>query len=104
MVKRTETIDAVITDVHLPGMSGLQATARIKAMAPVTQVVIAYTIEGVFGRDDRVKDGLRKLGVDDAARDGIDPNSRPGELLDCDEYRYLQSQRGRAGRLPADVA
>ena len=30
----------VIMDLDLPGMSGLQATARIKAMIPATQVVI----------------------------------------------------------------
>jgi DNA-binding NarL/FixJ family response regulator len=30
----------VVMDIDLPGMSGLQTTARIKAMDPATQVVI----------------------------------------------------------------
>src|ERR1700712_2665574 len=35
--------DVVVMDINLPGISGLQATARIVAVRPATRVVLAST-------------------------------------------------------------
>jgi DNA-binding NarL/FixJ family response regulator len=37
---------AVVMDINLPGINGLQATAQIKAVAPTTKVIILTSYDG----------------------------------------------------------
>jgi DNA-binding NarL/FixJ family response regulator len=37
--------DVVLMDINLPGMSGIECTARLKAVAPYTQVVMVTVYE-----------------------------------------------------------
>ena len=57
MVKENSEIDAVIMDIRLPLMDGLEATTKIKALIPVLPVIIqsAYAMQST--REEALESG-----------------------------------------------
>jgi DNA-binding NarL/FixJ family response regulator len=53
-LKRGEVPQVVLMDLELPGMSGLEGIARIKAVSPASQIIVLTIHED----DDRVFDAL----------------------------------------------
>ena len=53
----TRPPDVVLMDIQLPRMNGIEATGRIKAARPETQVVILTIHEGAAYRDQALRAG-----------------------------------------------
>lgn len=65
--------DVVLMDVQLPGINGIEAVRRLKAVAPATLVVMLT----VFEHSDWIFDALRA-----GASGYVLKRSRPGEIID----------------------
>ncbi len=69
----TTPCDLVLMDIGLPGMSGIEATSRIKELAPELKVLVLT----VFEDEERLLSAIR------AGADGyLLKNTRPSELID----------------------
>lgn len=66
--------DVVLMDIRLPGISGIECTARLKLMAPQVQILMLT----VYGEDNLVLDALQA-----GASGYLLKRTTPGELLEA---------------------
>ena len=57
MIQENTEIDAVLMDIRLPGMSGLEATVKIKEINPEMPIIIQTAYEMSSAREDALKSG-----------------------------------------------
>lgn len=57
MIRENTEIDAVLMDIRLPGMNGLEATIKIKEINPEMPVIIQTAYEMSSAKDDAMKSG-----------------------------------------------
>ena len=55
-----QDIDLMVTDIRMPGMSGVELTRKVKSLKPRVGVIINTAYLGLYGDDD-----VRKSGADD---------------------------------------
>src|SRR5690554_7634355 len=73
-VARGHRLDVVLMDIRMPGMSGIEATARIRAMAEPPEVLIITT----FDTDENAFDALEAGAAGFLVKD-----TPPAQLLDA---------------------
>ncbi len=73
-VARGHRLDVVLMDIRMPGMSGIEATARIRAMAEPPEVLILTT----FDTDENAFDALEAGAAGFLVKD-----TPPAQLLDA---------------------
>jgi DNA-binding NarL/FixJ family response regulator len=76
----TEIPDVVLMDINLPGMSGIECVARLKARLPKLQVLMLTTYE----ESDLIFDSLRS-----GASGYLLKNMPPAELIQAVEQVYI---------------
>lgn len=57
MIQENTEIDAVLMDIRLPGMNGLEATVKIKEINPEMPVIIQTAYEMNSAKEDAIKSG-----------------------------------------------
>ena len=58
MLAEEKKVDLVITDMKMPGMTGIQLVERVKAMNPSTPVVVMTGYSEIFTVEEAMKSGV----------------------------------------------
>jgi len=76
----SEAIDAVVMDVRLPGINGIEAMRRVKAAAPDTEVLILTVYDAADYHTDAMASGARAYVLKNRLHKDLVPELR--KLLD----------------------
>jgi len=71
-MQRLGAPDIVLMDIELPGMSGIEATSRVKALYPETSILILT----IFEEEEKILNAVQA-----GATGYILKNTKPGELI-----------------------
>lgn len=75
LMKKVEALrpDLVITDLHLPRMSGIECTLRLRQLMPATRFIVFTDLEAPFTEADCVEPGLISISTRNTCPTGLSP-------------------------------